>query len=106
MNRTAPLFISALAFAATLGAAQADTLAGSYKLAIGSATCPITLADDGTASYAGDCAAGTGVARWQAKYNGVELKTASGETVGILKTKGDSYAGTRFSDGRSLVLSH
>ena len=90
-----------------VGAAQADTLAGSYKLAVGSsAACAINLADDGTTSYAGDCSAGTGVARWQAKYNGVELKTASGETVGILKAKDGSYAGTRFSDGRALVLTH
>jgi hypothetical protein len=90
-----------------IGAAHADTLAGSYKLAVGTATtCAITLADDGTASYTGDCSAGAGVARWQAKYNGVELQTASGETVGILKAKGDAYAGTRFSDGRPLTLSH
>jgi hypothetical protein len=99
------LIASSLVFAA-VSAAQADPAAGSYKLAIGSnATCEITLAADGSATYTADCAQGAGVAKWQAKYNGVELKTASGETVAILKGKNGSFAGARFADGRSLTLS-
>lgn len=98
------LTASALTFAA-VSAAQADP-AGAYKLAIGAtANCPITLAADGTASFSGDCAMGGNVAKWQAKYNGVELKTASGETVAILRGKDGSYAGTRVADGRSMTLS-
>ncbi|HWA04323.1 MAG TPA: AprI/Inh family metalloprotease inhibitor [Rhizomicrobium sp.] len=95
---------SALVFAAA-SAAQADSAAGSYKLGIGAtASCAITLAADGTASYASDCAQGGDVAKWQAKYNGVELQTARGETVALLKGKNGSYSGTRFADGRSLTL--
>ncbi len=91
---------------ATAVSAQADPAAGSYKLAIGAnTTCAITLAADGSATYAGDCAQGSGVARWQAKFNGVELKTAGGETVALLKGKDGAYAGTRFEDGRALTLS-
>ncbi|HWA90531.1 MAG TPA: hypothetical protein VG889_10875 [Rhizomicrobium sp.] len=95
----APLFVSG-ALALTAVSAQAAP-AGAYKLAIGaSQTCAITLAEDGSAT--GDCAQ---VARWQAKYNGVELKTARGETVALLKGKDGTYTGTRFEDGRSLTLS-
>jgi Protease inhibitor Inh len=91
---------------ATAVSAQADPAAGSYKLAIGTnATCAITLAADGSATYAADCAQGAGVARWQAKFNGVELKTARGETVALLKGKDGAYTGTRFEDGRALTLS-
>jgi len=97
------LTASALAFVA-ISAAQADP-AGAYKLAIGAtASCPITLAADGTAAFSGDCAYGGNVSRWQAKANGVELKTASGETVAILSGKDGSYAGKRFADGRALKL--
>lgn len=97
------LIASTLALAAT--AAQADPV-GSYKLAIGAnATCDITLAADGSAAYANDCAQGGDVAKWTAKYNGVELKTARGETVALLKGKDGTYAGTRFADGRALTLS-
>ena len=56
-------------------------------------------------SYTGDCAQGGDVARWQAKFNGVELKTARGETVAVLKGKDGAYTGTRFEDGRTLTLS-
>lgn len=98
------LAASALTLVAA-SAAQADP-AGAYKLAIGAtATCPITLAADGTAAYPADCAQAGHIARWQAKYNGVELKTASGETVAILKGKDGAYAGTRVADGRTLTLS-
>ena len=65
----------------------------------------VEFAADGSAAYTGDCAQGSDVARWQAKFNGVELKTARGETVAILKGKDGIYTGTRFSDGSALKLS-
>jgi Protease inhibitor Inh len=106
MNSLRNTLIASTFALVAVSAAQADPAAGAYKLAIGaSATCPITLAADGTAAYAADCAQGGHVARWQAKFNGVELKTASGETIAILKGKDGSYAGTRVADGRSLTLS-
>jgi hypothetical protein len=105
MTKLRTLLVASTFALAAVSAAQADP-AGSYKLAIGAkASCPITLAADGTASYAADCEQGGNVARWQAKYNGVELKTASGETVAILKGKDGTYAGTRVADGRALTLS-
>lgn len=106
MTKLRSLFIASAALTLTAVSAQAAATAGSYKLAIGaSATCAITLADDGSANYTGDCAQGGRVAKWQAKYNGVELKTAGGETVALLKPKGDTFTGTRFDDGRTLTLS-
>jgi hypothetical protein len=100
------LTVSALALTAVSAAHAADATAGSYKLAIGAnVTCPVTLAADGSTSFAADCAQGAGVAKWQAKFHAVELKTASGETVALLRGKDGSYTGTRFTDGRSLSLS-
>lgn len=106
MNNLRPLLISSAFLALTaVSAAQADPAAGSYKLAIGASTCPITLSADGKASYTAECAQGSDVARWHAKFNGLELQTASGETVAVLKAKDGAYAGTRYADGRSVVLS-
>ncbi len=99
------LTASALALAAASAAHAADATAGTYKLAIGANACPITLAADGSASLTADCAQGTEVAKWQAKFHAVELKTSSGETVALLHGKDGSYTGTRFSDGRALTLS-
>jgi len=105
MNSPRSLLIASTFALVAVSAAQADP-AGSYKLAIGAnASCPITLAADGTATYAADCEQGGHVAKWSAKYNGVELQTASGETVAILKGKDGAYAGTRVADGRALKLS-
>jgi len=106
MTSLRPLFIaSALALTAVSAAHAADATAGSYKLAIGTnATCPITLAADGSASFAADCAQVSGVAKWQAKFHAVELKTQAGETVALLHGKDGTYTGTRFSDGRALTL--
>jgi Protease inhibitor Inh len=97
---------AALTLAAFTTAQAGAPVAGSYKLAIGAnATCALTLAADGTAAYAADCAQGSHVARWQAKFNGVVLETQSGEAVAILTEKDGAYAGTRADDGRKLVLS-
>ena len=100
------LTASAFALVAVSAAHAREAVApGTYNLAIGSsADCPITLSADGSAA-AGNCAQSGDIAKWQAKYNGVELKTASGETVAILKGKDGSYRGTRFADGRALRLS-
>lgn len=99
------LIASAVAVSAISAAQADDAAAGSYKLAFGATvTCPVTLAADGSASFAGDCAQGAGVAKWQAKFHAVELKTRSGETVALLHGKDGSYTGTRVSDGRALAL--
>lgn len=106
MNTLRTLFVASIALGLTgfSAANAAAPMAGAYKLAIGTTSCPITLAADGTAAYSGDCASGGGVARWHAGFNKVELQTAGGDLVGVLTVKGDSYAGTRVSDGRMLVL--
>ncbi|MBV8976486.1 MAG: AprI/Inh family metalloprotease inhibitor [Alphaproteobacteria bacterium] len=104
MTSIRSLLIASAALALSAASVQAAAAPGAYKLAGAGASCTITLAADGTAA-ANDCAQASGVARWQAKYNGVELQTASGETVAILRGKDGSYTGARFSDGRALTLS-
>jgi len=105
MTSLRTLLIASAALALTAASAQAAAAPGAYKLASGGNACAITLAADGTAAASADCTNANGVARWQAKFNGVELQTASGETVALLKGKDGSYTGTRFSDGRALTLS-
>ncbi|HTT98600.1 MAG TPA: AprI/Inh family metalloprotease inhibitor [Rhizomicrobium sp.] len=106
MTSLRPLLIaSAFALTAVSAAHAADATAGTYKLAFGaSTTCPVTLAADGTATFAADCTQGAHVAKWQAKFHAVELQTASGETVALLHGKDGSYSGTRYADGRALTL--
>jgi Protease inhibitor Inh len=95
---------SLIALAVFAAAAQAADVAGDWKLAVGAQPpCVITLSADGAAT--GDCATGNRVARWRAAADKLELRTASGETVGILTAKDGSYAGKRFSDGKTMVLS-
>jgi hypothetical protein len=106
MTNFRSLLIASAALALSAVSAQADGAAGAYKLAVGAnGACALTLAADGSAAYAGNCAQSTDIARWQAKYNGVELKTAAGETVAVLKGKDGNYTGTRFADGTKLTLS-
>jgi Protease inhibitor Inh len=105
MTNLRSLLIASTALVLSAISVQAEGAPGAYKLAIGAkAACPVTLAADGSVAATGDCA-GSDVARWQAKFNGVELKTARGETVAILKGKDGTYTGTRFEDGSALTLS-
>ena len=99
------LFTSfAVATFALAAEAQAAEPTGTWKMAVGTgAACDLVLAPDGTAT--GDCATGNRVARWRAMSDKLELRTASGETVGILYARDGTYTGKRFADGRTLVLS-
>jgi len=105
MTSLRTLLIASAALTLAGASAQAAAAPGAYQLASGGNACAITLAADGSATASADCPNAAGVARWQAKFNGVELQTASGETVALLRGKDGSYAGTRFSDGRALSLS-
>jgi Protease inhibitor Inh len=97
------LLLSSFAIAAFATASQADPT-GQWKMAVGTnMVCPLTLSADGTATA--DCATGNRVARWRAVADKLELRTASGEMVGVLYAKNGTYTGKRFSDGRTLVLS-
>lgn len=94
--------LALLAFWAS--SARAADVTGSWKLAVGSAPpCAITLNADGSAT--GDCATGNRVARWRVAADKLELRTASGETVGILTAKDGGFAGKKFSNGKTLALS-
>jgi hypothetical protein len=100
------LAAAALATAGMAADSQAADIAGAWKLAIGANTvCTLTLAPDGSAVFAGDCTGGGDVARWHMAANKLELRTAAGETVGVLSDKDGVYTGKRFQDGRTLVLS-
>lgn len=100
------LFTSFAIAAFAASASAATDVAGSWKMTIGNSTaCAVVLAPDGTAAPAADCATGNRVARWRAVADKIELRTASGETVGILVARDGTFAGKRFSDGRTIVLS-
>jgi len=109
MTKIRTLLFASLAVAASFAAAQADPatdVAGAWKLAIGGAeACPLTLVADGTVNFTADCAKESRVARWRVCADKLELKTASGETVGMLRAQDGNYTGKRFADGRTILLS-
>ena len=106
MKTLRTLLFTSFAVAAVATALQAEPAnpVGHWKMMIGTNTvCPLTLETDGTATT--DCATGNRVARWRAMADKLELRTASGEMIGVLYAKDGTYIGKRFSDGRTLVLS-
>jgi len=109
MKTLRTLLFTSFAVAISVAAAQAQQspdVTGAWKLSVGgNVVCPLTLTADGTATFASECAAADRVARWHTCADKVELKTASGETVGILRHQGEGYTGKRFSDGKALLLS-
>ena len=109
MKTLRTLLFTSFAVAMSVAAAQAQQspdVTGAWKLAVGSnVVCPLTLTADGTATFTSECAAADRVARWRTCANSIELRTASGETVGMLRHQGDGYVGKRFSDGKVLLLS-
>jgi hypothetical protein len=109
MTKIRTLLFTSLAVAASFAAVQAQTatdVSGAWKLAVGAnEACPLTLVPDGTVSFTSDCAKESRVAHWRVSADKLELKTASGETVGLLRAQDGRYVGKRFADGRALLLS-
>jgi Protease inhibitor Inh len=114
MTKLSSLFLGATVAFATIGLAHADAqVAGTWKLSTGvaDAPCTVTLAADadvataGTAVTAGDCN-GTNVGHWKTVGTSLQLLSGNGELVAWLKPQGDTYAGTRVSDGRKVALAH
>ncbi len=97
---------------AGISIAQADTtLAGSWKMTVGSAApCSLTLtadADNGGAVTSGaDCPSGlSAVGHWKTIGSRLELLSPSGDLIASLSLKGDAYEGKRIEDGRKVALS-
>jgi hypothetical protein len=114
MTKLSSLLLGAAVAFATIGLAQADAqVVGTWKLSTGpaDAPCTVTLATDansatqGSAVSTGDCN-GTNVAHWSATGSSLQLLSGSGELVAWLKPKGDTYEGSRVSDGRKVALAH
>lgn len=92
--------------------AQSNTVAGAWTLTVGAydAPCTLTLTPDdtgaaGTIASGKDCPTGlNAVSTWKTTGNGVQLYAGSGDLVAWLKPKGDTFVGTRFSDGKKLAL--
>lgn len=114
MNKLSSLTLGAALAFATIGLAHADSqVTGAWKLSTGvaDAPCVVTFTADvdsttaGTAAATGDCN-GTNVGHWKTVGPSLQLLSANGELVAWLKPKGDTYEGTRVSDGRKVALSH
>jgi len=114
MTKLSSLLLGAAVAFATIGQAQADAqVAGTWKLSTGAADapCTVTLSADasltnaGTATSAGDCN-GTEVAHWKTVGPSLQLLSGNGELVAWLKPQGDTYQGSRTSDGRKIALAH
>jgi hypothetical protein len=109
MTKLTSLAFGAALALASIGIAHADgTVDGAWKLTVGAydAPCTLNLATDGSIAAGADCPTGLNtVATWKTTGNGIQLYSGSGDLVASLKPKGDSYIGTRFTDGRKLALS-
>ena len=109
MNRIRTLLITSFAVAASFSTVQAQPAAdvsGAWKLAIGTnLVCPVTLAADGSVASSEDCTRESRVAQLHAVADKIELKTAAGDTVGVLRAHDKNYSCKSFDDGRTLVLS-
>jgi hypothetical protein len=115
MTKLTSLALGAGLALASIGFAHAAdnaTVAGAWTLTVGSydAPCTLTLTPDasgvaGSIASGADCPTGlNAVSVWKTTGAGVQLYTNSGELVASLKPKGDTFVGTRFSDGKKLAL--
>jgi hypothetical protein len=102
---------AALSFASVAMAHADGAVTGTWKL-IGTndAPCTLTLSADqvgtaGAATPSSDCNYGlASISHWKAVGSTLQLYSSSDELVAWLKPKGDTYAGSRISDGRQLAL--
>ena len=112
MNGIRALCVMAGLALAGISIAQADTtLAGSWKMTVGSAApCSLTLtadaADGGPVATGADCPSGlSAIGHWKMIGSRLELLSPSGDLIASLNPKGDAYVGTRIEDGRKVALS-
>jgi len=106
MNKISSLILGAGLALSTIGIAHADP-SGTWKLSVGynDDPCTLTLADAGNVSSAANCDLGlSSVGHWKATRSGLELYAANGDLVAMLKQNGNSYTGTRLTDGRHIAL--
>jgi hypothetical protein len=105
MTKLTSLALGAGLALASIGFAHAAdaTVTGAWTLTVGAydAPCTLTLTPDASGTSPTGLNA---VSVWKTTGNGVQLFTNSGELVASLKPKGDTYVGTRFSDGKKLAL--
>jgi hypothetical protein len=114
MTKLTSLVFGAGLALASIGLAHADTaVTGAWTLTVGvnDAPCTLTLTPDASGT-AGSIASGANcpsglytVSTWKAVGSSIELFSANNELLAALKSKGDSYIGTRIADGRKLALS-
>ncbi len=114
MTKISALAVGALLALSTVALAHADeSVTGTWKLSVGEndAPCTLTLTADQNVDTAGivtpgaDCDQGLStIGHWKSVGTGLQLYSPSGELVAWLKSKGDSYQGSRVSDGRKLAL--
>jgi hypothetical protein len=98
---------------ASVALAHADgSVAGTWKLSVGSYDAPCTLnlvADStgaaGTATPSSDCDASlSDITHWTATGRGLKLLSSNDVIVAWLNPKDGAYVGDRVSDGRKLAL--
>ncbi|HTO41088.1 MAG TPA: AprI/Inh family metalloprotease inhibitor [Rhizomicrobium sp.] len=112
MIRIRSFGLLAAAFLASAGVAQAAPVAGAWQVAVGvsDSPCVVTLNADtsettGTAVAAEGCSvAAARIARWSAAPGKLTLKSANGETIALLNSKGASYVGKQIADSRKVVF--
>lgn len=107
MNKLSALALTAgFVLAGTALVQAADATPGAYKFTVGKAApCTLTLGADNVATPASDCTSASSIGKWKSAPGGLQLLSNNGTLVAVLKTSGDTYAGTRVEDGRKVDLS-
>ena len=108
MTKLSSIVLGATLAFSTVAFAHADpAVTGTWKLSVGAndAPCTLTLADSGNASPSSDCDRNiSAIGYWKTVGPSLELYAPGGELVAWLKPKGDSFTGSRTSDGRRVAL--
>ncbi|HEY5048296.1 MAG TPA: AprI/Inh family metalloprotease inhibitor [Rhizomicrobium sp.] len=108
MSRISSLVLGTALALSTIALAHADpAVSGTWKLSVGAndAPCTLTLADAGAASPSPDCTGDIStIGSWKTVGPSLQLYSPGGELVAWLNPKGDTFAGTRTSDGRKVAL--
>jgi len=114
MSRISSILLGALLALTTIVLAHAQAaVTGAWKMSASAKDAPCTLTlvanpdvpDGGLAAVGDGCAAGlSGIGHWRTVGSSLELSSASGELIALLKPNGPSFSGTRIADGRKIAL--
>lgn len=114
MSRITSVILGALLALTAIVLAHAQAaVTGAWKMSASAKDAPCTLTlvanpdvpDTGPAAVGDGCDPGlSGIGHWRTIGSNLELSSASGALIALLKPNGSSFSGTRTADGRKVAL--